>query len=839
LAVNINGVEVPRERFIIFICTGNSQMYGFGSTDGTVHPRVWALFEGGENDGKWVPAKDPLEEFPSVKYGSLATRLGKAFAEKYPDYYFGIIQEAGWNAMLRETLLEGPWYESIMARYGKVKNDGILGGVACAFHITECKNGSSEVRSAYTSDALELMSRMRADFNSPDLPFIWDSGPINGTTKHGNCLENKIAAIPGADPRKKSFVSPAVPADMFMDPEHYNGDGRWWWAREVAKIYVEKGWDFWRITTPDTQKPTVPQNFRVRTLADIAVVLDWDFSADNALVKQYEVFKGNALAVAVDGWLNRARIDGLGAQTPYSFKVRAVDYAGNAGDFSPVLNLTTAPGGPDYFPPTAPTNATLKLRSYNSVTLCWGAAKDDHGVAGYYLYNGATKIGEAAATAREGSGTIPQNTVNLRIAVKAVDKAGNISDPSDEIIIPPLKASVMLVAEKESYDAVCSTDQFMYDKMIQAGYGAFIRANENAALPSGHTPDAVVVCHHAQWSDGFGYLKGLQCPIVSSSASFNTALGMSGSCSGTGNNAFAIMEPSHPLANGLTGTFYYIGESTSLKPVTCATPASAATIIGKYLNGGTAAVFCYDKGDQMVGLAAPETRIGLFFNSAFDFMLENRRKEQTAMWDFFMNALNYACSGENYIMPIQLLYPNGGETFRPGDTVMIQWKVDKSLVTAVDIELSVDGGLSWNGVASSSIPSESGYYKWVVPSSIEGTSLQNATCMMRAISYDDKYPDNSDKPFTISTTAMASATNIAALPTVPRIIQHNGNTVIRNNGRTPLRIDIFSLNGRRIGRLIVPQNAAAIYSRKEAGAGAAVFSVNAGSHSLARAIVRF
>ncbi len=58
--------------------------------------------------------------------------------------------------------------------------------------------------------------------------------------------------------------------------------------------------------------------------------------------------------------------------------------------------------------------------------------------------------------------------------------------------------------------------------------------------------------------------------------------------------------------------------------------------------------------------------------------------------------------------------PRGGQSFDAGDTVMIQWITDDDeSVTGVDLQLSADGGSTWQVIAENT--ADDGQYAWTVP----------------------------------------------------------------------------------------------------------------------------
>lgn len=96
----------------------------------------------------------------------------------------------------------------------------------------------------------------------------------------------------------------------------------------------------------DTQAPTSPTNLKASNVAQTSLTLSWNASTDNVGVTGYEVYLGSSSLGSVTG--TSANITGLTAATPYSFKVKAYDAAGNKSGFSNTVNVTTTSGSLSY-----------------------------------------------------------------------------------------------------------------------------------------------------------------------------------------------------------------------------------------------------------------------------------------------------------------------------------------------------------------------------------------------------------------------------------------------------------------------------------------------------------
>jgi hypothetical protein len=118
----------------------------------------------------------------------------------------------------------------------------------------------------------------------------------------------------------------------------------------------------------------------------------------------------------------------LAPLTTYSYRVRAVDGAGNLGAYSSTASATT-PADP---PPTAPTGLTASTVSGTQINLSWTASTDQVGVTGYRVErctgsgcSSFAQIGTPTGTTYSDSGLSASTSYSYR--VRATDAAGNLS----------------------------------------------------------------------------------------------------------------------------------------------------------------------------------------------------------------------------------------------------------------------------------------------------------------------------------------------------------------------------------------------------------------------------
>ncbi|GAA2964768.1 fibronectin type III domain-containing protein [Actinokineospora diospyrosa] len=179
---------------------------------------------------------------------------------------------------------------------------------------------------------------------------------------------------------------------------------------------------------PDTAAPSTPGNLRATGTTQTSVALAWDAASDNVGVTSYDVYQGSTLAKSVTG--TTATVDGLAADTDYTFTVKARDAAGNASAASPVLIARTA-AAPDTAAPSAPTGLRSTGASQSSIGLAWDPSTDNVGVTSYDVYRGST----LAKSVTEPTATVDGLTADTAytFTVKARDAAGNASAASQAL----------------------------------------------------------------------------------------------------------------------------------------------------------------------------------------------------------------------------------------------------------------------------------------------------------------------------------------------------------------------------------------------------------------------
>ncbi|MDX6547285.1 MAG: large repetitive protein [Gaiellales bacterium] len=175
--------------------------------------------------------------------------------------------------------------------------------------------------------------------------------------------------------------------------------------------------------TVDRTPPTVPVVSAGAAATSGTPQLDWADSVDvSSGVDHYRVIRDGA-AIATPS--ASAFSDGSAtADGSYVYTVTAVDAAGNQSAVSAAVTVTV-----DTTPPGAPASVSAVSPTTSAPQISWQAPVDaGSGVAGYRVLREGIAIATSAATSYTDPSLIADGSYTY--AVRAVDRAGNVSAPS-------------------------------------------------------------------------------------------------------------------------------------------------------------------------------------------------------------------------------------------------------------------------------------------------------------------------------------------------------------------------------------------------------------------------
>lgn len=179
----------------------------------------------------------------------------------------------------------------------------------------------------------------------------------------------------------------------------------------------------------DRTAPAMPTSLAATSITQSSVTLAWTRSTDNVGVASYSVYKNSKYVAS--SYTTAYTVNGLLANTRYSFCVKAKDAAGNYSLASNIIYVTTLPK--DAAAPSAPSGLNASSVTSSSLKLAWNASTDNVGVVGYLVYKNGVNVASVSGTSYSASGLTASTAYSFY--VKAKDAAGNLSAASSAISV--------------------------------------------------------------------------------------------------------------------------------------------------------------------------------------------------------------------------------------------------------------------------------------------------------------------------------------------------------------------------------------------------------------------
>ena len=214
----------------------------------------------------------------------------------------------------------------------------------------------------------------------------------------------------------------------------------------------------------DIEPPTKVTGLTVSEISATSIHIVWEQSSDNVRVTGYEVYRNGEKLVTTG---RTEFIDGLlEPNTAYTYQVYAFDESRNYSAASDKINLKTLA---DTDSPETPHNVKIKSVTGSSLTLSWSASKDNVGTEGYIIYCNNEEIARTEECEFKHS-SLNENE-EYSYMIKAYDKAGNLSDFSENItgyVVMP-KITSITPGDLSSLGGKSQTIVAFFDKISSDG----------------------------------------------------------------------------------------------------------------------------------------------------------------------------------------------------------------------------------------------------------------------------------------------------------------------------------------------------------------------------------
>jgi hypothetical protein len=250
--INIGGTEVPRDRAIVFIHFGHSNMAGLAQSPNSLRPyffttqaQLWS-YQGG---GRFVAAKEPTAPDPPVHLGAGPGMawLRAAAAAAGPDYHFISVARGRGGATTADYLKGGLYYSTFMDRAMELKGKVTFGGLFIMMGITDRHLPPAE-QDGFTDRMVKIIADIRADLGEPNLPVLHTdyeveaTGELAITAPIGMKFRPQIQRLPMRVTNLAIIPTNGTP---LIDDHHFDMTGHKLWADRGIQIMIQRGWFPW------------------------------------------------------------------------------------------------------------------------------------------------------------------------------------------------------------------------------------------------------------------------------------------------------------------------------------------------------------------------------------------------------------------------------------------------------------------------------------------------------------------------------------------------------------------------------------------------------------------
>ncbi len=254
MTINIGGTMVPKEKAIVFVHFGHSNMVGHGTGTPELHDyfftpqaRLWSY-----NGTQFTPATErtapELSNPDQVGGGPGMAWLKASAAMAGPGYHFISVAKAVGSLTTAEWQKGGPLYTMLINMVRPLIGKVTFGGAFVMLGVTDRHLAQSEW-AGFPVRFAKIISDLRADLKEPNLPVLECAYEVEAAAidiKVGSPFANLVMPL---YPKLPSMIPnfALVPADGIgqQDDHHFNLEGHKMWADRGVAIMKEKGWFPW------------------------------------------------------------------------------------------------------------------------------------------------------------------------------------------------------------------------------------------------------------------------------------------------------------------------------------------------------------------------------------------------------------------------------------------------------------------------------------------------------------------------------------------------------------------------------------------------------------------
>jgi hypothetical protein len=251
-SINIAGTIVPKEKAIVILHFGHSNMLGHGATPEELRPfffspqpQLWAY----RGNGNFVQAVEPLSSGGrSRSTAGPGMGLLRAAAVRAPkDVHVISIGLGVGSATTQDWSKGGLYYGNVVNLAAQLRGRVTFGAAAIMLGITD-RHLPLAQQGGFADRLAKIAADLRADLATPDLPILHTDYEMESTGDLGPDSEVGLRFIPQMRSLPERIARCAlVPTDGLgmQDDHHFDMAGQKDWSDRAMQILVDRAWAPW------------------------------------------------------------------------------------------------------------------------------------------------------------------------------------------------------------------------------------------------------------------------------------------------------------------------------------------------------------------------------------------------------------------------------------------------------------------------------------------------------------------------------------------------------------------------------------------------------------------
>jgi hypothetical protein len=251
--VTINGKFVPKEKAVVFIHFGHSNMRGQASTPTSLHSYFYDTVDGlWSYKGSFSLAKEPTAPEGTTTLASPGMAIlhsAQGAVASTSEVQFISIGYGKGSVTTVDYAKSGTYYPIFMGWAGQLKGNVTFGAIVIMLGITDGEHLASDQVPGFPTRVAQIVSDIRSDLGEPNLPVLFcdyemgATGDLDPTGTVGQLMIPLIHQLPSV---VSNLVLVSTDNLEMADNHHFDMQGHKDWAARVISLMQSNNWFPWK-----------------------------------------------------------------------------------------------------------------------------------------------------------------------------------------------------------------------------------------------------------------------------------------------------------------------------------------------------------------------------------------------------------------------------------------------------------------------------------------------------------------------------------------------------------------------------------------------------------------